>query len=177
MITTRPTSLIVANFEGTRTMSHEIRDKEQEIFKLVNAIYFYGCKDAAQITIQGLNNKYYKSVQLEDHYMLIVERGKYYLTHFSSKNSKGKTIAQKIFNIIVDTELQDKLAVVGTDGTASMTGKYNGFIRSLEELLNKPLQWVVCLLHTNELPLRHVSTMLDVPLRVPTYSQDQFGNV
>ena len=109
--------------------------------------------------------------------MLIVERGKYYLTHFSSKNSKGKTIAQKIFNIIVDTELQNKLAVVGTDGTASMTGKYNGFIRSLEELLNKPLQWVVCLLHTNELPLRHVSTMLDVPLRVPTYSQDQFGNV
>ena len=42
-----------------------------------------------------------------------------------------------------------------------MTGKFNGCIRKLEELLYKPLQWVICLLHTNELPLRHVFTMLD----------------
>ena len=42
-----------------------------------------------------------------------------------------------------------------------MTGKFNGCIRNLEELLNKPLQWAICLLHTNELPLRHVFTMLD----------------
>ena len=57
--------------------------------------------------------------------------------------------------------MHNKLAVVGTDGTASMTGKYNGCIRSLEKLFNKPFQWVICLLHTNELPLRHVFTMLD----------------
>ena len=51
--------------------------------------------------------------------------------------------------------------MVGTDGAAAMTGKFNGCIRNLEELLNKPLQWAICLLHTNELPLRHVFTMLD----------------
>ena len=145
----------------------EIREKEQENFKLVNAIYFDGRKDATQVTIQGPNDKYYKSVQLEDHYTLIGEPGEYYLTHFSTEDGKGKTIAQKIFNNIVDTELHNKLAIVGTDGTASMTGKYNGCIRSLEELLNKPLQWVVCLLHTNELPLRHVFTMLDGTTKSP----------
>ena len=69
--------------------------------------------------------------------------------------------------IIVDTELHNKLAVVGTDGTASITGKYNGCIRSLEKLLNKPLQWVICLLHTNELPLHHVFTMLDGTTKSP----------
>ena len=31
----------------------------------------------------------------------------------------------------------------------------------LEELLNKPLQWIVCSLHTNDLPLRHVFGALD----------------
>ena len=50
---------------------------------------------------------------------------------------------------------------------ASMTGNHNGCISSLEELLNKPLQWVVCLIHTNELPLRHVFTMLDGGTRRP----------
>ena len=145
----------------------EIREKEQENFKLVNAIYFDGRKDATQITIQGPNDKYYRSVQLEDHYTLIGEPGEYYLTHFSTEDSKGRAIAQKIFDIIFHTELHDKLAVVGTDGTASMTGKYNGCIRSLEELLNKPLQWVICLLHTNELPLRHVFTMLDGTTKSP----------
>ena len=57
--------------------------------------------------------------------------------------------------------MEGKLAIVGTDGTASMTGKHNGCIRNLEELLHRPLQWVVCLLHTNELPLRHVFATLD----------------
>ena len=42
-----------------------------------------------------------------------------------------------------------------------MTGKFNGFIRNLEELLNKPLQWIICLLHTNELPLCHTFIYLD----------------
>ena len=67
--------------ERSRT---EIREKEQENFKLVNAIYFDGRKDATQVTIQGPNDKYYKSMQLEDHYTLIGEPGEYYLTHFST---------------------------------------------------------------------------------------------
>ena len=66
-----------------------------------------------------------------------------------------------MFDSFSGTELEGKLAIVGTDGTASMTGKHNGCIRNLEELLHRPLQLVVCLLHTNELPLRHVFATLD----------------
>ena len=52
-------------------------------------------------------------------------------------------MAQNIFNSIHATELQNKLTVVGsgTDGTAFKTGKYNGCIQGLGDLLNKPLQW------------------------------------
>jgi len=57
--------------------------------------------------------------------------------------------------------LEDRLAILGTDGTACMTGKYNGCIRHLEELLHSQLQRIVCLLHANELPLRHVFATLD----------------
>ena len=70
-------------------------------------------------------------------------------------------IAKKQFDSFNDTKLEHKLAIVGTDGNASMTGKYNGCISGLEELLNKPLYWIVCLLHTNELPLRLVFGVFD----------------
>ena len=63
--------------------------------------------------------------------------------------------------------MEHKLAIVGTDGTASLTGKYNGCISGLKELLNKPLQWIVCLLHTNELPLQLVFGVLDGSISGP----------
>ena len=66
-----------------------------------------------------------------------------------------------MYKSIHETELNDKIVIVGTDETASMTGRYNGFIRSLEEHLRRPLQWCVCILHTNKLLLRHVVLELD----------------
>ena len=95
-------------------------------------------------------------MQLEEHYTVVGEPGAYYLTHLSQENETGRTIAKEVYMSIKKTKLADKIKIIGTDGTACMTGKFNGFIRSLEELVNKPLQWVICLLHANELPLRHI---------------------
>ncbi|KAL4708145.1 hypothetical protein ACJJTC_009924 [Scirpophaga incertulas] len=50
---------------------------------------------------------------------------------------------------------------VGCDGTAVNTGHKNGVIVLLEKHLKRPLQWFVCLLHANELPLRHLFFSLD----------------
>ena len=72
-----------------------------------------------------------------------------------------------VFGPIEDTELERTLDIVGTDGTRVNTGKWSGAIRTLEELLGRPLQWVICLLHTNELPLRHVFTNLDGTTKSP----------
>ena len=52
-------------------------------------------------------------------------------------------------------DLNDVVAI-GCDGTAVNTGCKSGVIRLLEEKLEKPLHWFVCLLHSNELPLRHI---------------------
>ena len=76
------------------------REKEHENFKLVNAIYFDGRKDATQVTMQGPNDGFYRSVQLEDHYTMVGQPGEYNLSHFSTEDGKGKTNAQKIFNTI-----------------------------------------------------------------------------
>ena len=130
--------------------------EEQENLKFVDALYFDGHKDATQVVLQRLNEILYRSVQLEEHYTIVGEPGEYYLSHLSPSDGQGRTIAGQIYNLFQGTELEEKLAIVGTDGTPCMIGKYNGCIRALEELVSKPLQWVICLLHTNELPLRHV---------------------
>lgn len=54
-----------------------------------------------------------------------------------------------------------ELKAIGSDGTVTNTGLKNGIISSMETILGWPLQWVICLLHENELPLRHLVTSLD----------------
>ena len=41
------------------------------------------------------------------------------------------------------------------------TGVKKGVIRILETILSRPLQWLVCQLHTNELLLRHLFVYVD----------------
>ena len=42
-----------------------------------------------------------------------------------------------------------------------MTGECSGAIRKLEELLERPFQWCICLLHCVESLLRHVFLLVD----------------
>ena len=57
--------------------------------------------------------------------------------------------------------------VIGCDGTNVNTGAVEGVIRLLEEHLNRPLQWLACMMHANELPLRHLINKLDGVIQGP----------
>ena len=57
--------------------------------------------------------------------------------------------------VINEMSFGDKLRAIGADSTAVNTGK-NGAIRLLECHLKRALQWFICSLHVNELPLRHL---------------------
>ena len=55
----------------------------------------------------------------------------------------------------------DKFVAIGCDGTNVNTGRNGGTIRLIEKELRRPLQWFICQLHANELPLRHLLIHLD----------------
>ena len=59
--------------------------------------------------------------------------------------------------------ISESMQVIGCDSTNVNTGCRGGVIQILERDLRRPLHWCICLLHTNELPLRHLFQKLDGP--------------
>ena len=58
------------------------------------------------------------------------------LSYYSSPtDGKDRRLAQEILDFVSVTDLYEKLIIIVTDETALMVGKFNGVIRSLEELL------------------------------------------
>ena len=126
----------------------------------MNGIGFDGCKDAT-LTIEKLNHKYYKSIVLQDHYVLTREPNNFYLNHFTTAAGKDIDVAHGLWQVIQGTTLESKLALVKADETNVNTGCNNGAMHYLELFSQRPLQWDICMLHLNELPLRHTFITLD----------------
>ena len=129
-------------------------EEDDALFLKVDGIYIDGRKDEMHVMVNKEDKCYRKTIVVE-HYVVVGELGTFYLMHVSPPDGKGQLIAQTIFDKIKDTLLQDNLAAVDSDGMAVMTGAHNGAIKNLEELCKRPVQWSICLLHCNELPLRH----------------------
>ena len=143
-----------------RQKYREIKNKEQELFELVDSIFVDGKKDATMTIVEVIGN-YHRQTVIEEHYVIVEEPNGFYLSHVMPEDGTGYKIATSVYSAIKDTALEQKLKIVGSDETAVMTGKSEGFIASTETLIGRPLQWVICLLHLNELPLRHVFQNLD----------------
>lgn len=61
----------------------------------------------------------------------------------------------------------DQLVADGCDGTVTNTGVKGEVIRLLEESLQRPLHWIVCMRHANGLPLRHLVAGIDGKISGP----------
>lgn len=100
----------------------------------------------------------------EEHIVMIQEPEGRYVAHISPENGHGVTVARALYEELAKRSpesIEKKLVAVGSDGTGANTGWKNGAIRQLEELLHRPVQWLICLLHFNELPLRALIEKFD----------------
>lgn len=102
-----------------------------------------------------------RKTKREDHYVIVSFPDKSYVDHVAPQSQKAKDIASEILSILRDRLSTESLQAVVCDGTNVNTGENNGVIRLLEISLSRPLQWLICLLHLNELHLRAVFKHLD----------------
>lgn len=163
--------------------------------KTVSALFFDGRKDQTLIfEKQGSISK--KKIIVEEHVSLIGQPdgrylGKYlfsklfyftiyfcnlfttYVGHVVVSSGKAQIIKTAILTQLAEQNTSSNFLAVGCDGTVCNTETNSGIIRLMEEHLKRPIQWIVCLLHFNELPLRHFIQHLDGKTTGPhTYSGD-----
>lgn len=114
-----------------------------------------------KFTKKHKDGKLHPSEKKEDHYSVCSEPRGNYLCHSTiDPTERTGTAAEQITTLlyewIVDHDLDKSLLAIGGDSTNLNTGWTGGTIHLLEKKLGRRLIWLICVLHTNELPLRHL---------------------
>lgn len=131
--------------------------------KDIAAFFFDGRKDASA---QYSDNRLGTSVV--EHISMIANPGSFFVGHVASTSGSAKDIFEAITNSLTGSchSIQNMKAI-GCDGAPTNTGADNGIIRRFENLLQRPLQWLICLIHCNELILKAMINKLDGPTKGP----------
>lgn len=139
-------------------------------------MYFDGRKDQTLI-ITKKGNTSYSSTIVEEHITILSEPGCVYIGHVTPQSSNADDISKAIFDFCSQNAIVcDYIKIIGCDGTAVNTGSKGGVIQKLKEKLRRPLQWFICLLHFNELPLRHLIQDLHDATRGPRQFKGAIGS-
>lgn len=127
----------------------------------VTAVYFDGRKDRT-LVMEKKGNTFHKKYILEEHIVLIAEPESIYLGHVTPSSGNAKNIKSSIFDFLSGhLGSVQEIVAIGCDGTVVNTGFKNGVIKQLEVEIGHSLQWLICLFHANELPLRHLIEKID----------------
>ncbi|KAE9521573.1 hypothetical protein AGLY_018037 [Aphis glycines] len=147
------------------------KKKNNEPALQIPALYIDGRKDKTLCNIE--KDTYYIK---KEHISLIKEPESTFLGYITQTSGTFKCIEQAITDHFLERELSmECLLAVVCDGTNVNVGTNGGIIRLLEKRLNKPLQWIICLLHMNELPLRHLFVHIDGSTAGPQTFSGEIG--
>ena len=146
--------------------ARETRRKELKNIstKQPKSLYFDGRKDK---TLQNTG-----MLSIEEHITILEEPHNKFLTHSTPVNSTSNEATLSIINSLETAGVTfNSLLAIGCDRTVVNTGNKNWIIAKVEKYVGCPLQHLICLLHLNELPLRHLLKELDLAfLAVPLES-------
>ena len=138
-------------------------------------LYFDSKKDKTMnsyFSDDNIHDKY----KYEEHLCLVKEPGSSYLSYLCPSSSKANHVAESIIEYIEEKNISSSVKVIGCDSTVVNTGSKNGIIHKLELFLGRPLQHAICMLHTNELPLRKLVTHLFGQTKGPRSFENNFHN-
>lgn len=129
--------------------------------KRLCGIYFDGRKDKTRTQVKR-GKKSYPKIVVKEHITLVQEPNSEYLGHVTPDNGTSKSIHKAISSFFLDNDVDtSNIVAIGCDGTNVNTGALGGVICLFERKFQRPIHWFVCMLHANELPLRHLLQKLD----------------
>ncbi|GBO12585.1 hypothetical protein AVEN_133619-1 [Araneus ventricosus] len=106
--------------------------------------------------------------KVEKNLLVLQEPGNVHLRHVLPISGSAQSIKTALLDFFTDQNIDfSKFVVVACDGTAVNTEHSGGVVCLLEWEIDRPLQWVVYQLHSNEFPLRYLIEHLDEPITGP----------
>ena len=153
-------SELIVDKSKVRREREKSRNQPNKTFDLdkIWGLCFDGRRDNTSTQSQDEETgTYHRRVVREEHITLIKEAGSVFIGFIPTIGEDARTIADSIFANLqsIEAPLNNSKAI-GSDGTNVNTGHEGGIIRLFEQLIGSPLQWLICLLHFNEIPLKHL---------------------
>ena len=152
--------------QASRKSSKETFSEEWEE-EPVTGLYFDGRKDMTLCYETDKEGKRFPRVKKENHLTLVSEPKSEFIssladTQIADNDVKGAELEAKlILDFLSENGMEDNLEILGCDSTRVNSGRTNGVMKRIENSLNRNLMRVLCALHTNELPLRHLFEAVD----------------
>jgi hypothetical protein len=146
-------------------LRHEADERYRE--EDIKCILFDGRKNWTNVMLKDEDTgKYYQTREKLEHIVVTNEPGGEYLFHFipseaTASDKPAKQVSNKIVEWLKEYGADTTLDSIGGDSTNSNTGCDGGSFTWVERMLSRKLTWLVCSLHLNELPLRHLIADLD----------------
>lgn len=139
-----------------KVMKNEVDEAYQEVLdQKLECIFFDGRRDKTKMIVVDEDGDESAKTEMEEHYTLTDPYT--YLTHVTPEEGTGaKGTADKIVEYLMEVNQLENVKIIGGDSTNPNTGWRGGAIHHIEVAKNEKVLWDICLLHTNELPLRHV---------------------
>ena len=133
----------------------------------IKGIFFDGRKNLTRVMkLDEETGRYHPRVEKQNHIAVTSEPDGIYRLHFTppeaippSKPAREEALA--LHEWMVNLQVDKTVEVLGGDSTNPMSGWKGGAIAWLERMLGRKVFWVICMLHTNELLLRHLIENLD----------------
>lgn len=151
-IVTKDNRILVVDRSKIRRARVALRTSSVESLQAeeLHAFFFDGRKD---LSLKNQFGRVRKVVQ--DHISMVREPRSLFLSHVTVDEGGARCLADTIWNRLLDKNIDTTtIKAIGCDGTNVNVGRKNGALRFLEMLTKDHVQWLVCLLHTNELPFR-----------------------
>ena len=126
----------------------------------IQGFYFDG-KEIDTLTNISVDCHRKNVIVKQEHTVIISEPGGEYLGHVTTNDKKARTICEALVDFLSSRDAIPDVQVIGADSTVTNTGANAGIIRRFEDERGSRVHWSICLLHTNELPLRHLIEKLD----------------
>lgn len=162
-----------------RSKLRRAREKERKLLRNASkginftGLFFDGRKDNTLKTIIKGKTRRIRKLKEE----LVAEPGGRYIGHVSPSKGTCDAVTNEIVDFMVTEEIPEEFLALGSDGTNLNTGWKGGIMQAIEKHAKRPLQRLICLLHANELPFRHLFKILDGRTTGPRAFKGPIGQI